>query len=291
MIPSAALTSPTPKQALAGVVAVAGAAALWGLWSLFLRPAALPSATFGALVFVVMGLTALPVALASAPATWSRRAILLLLANGVLDAVNVLTYFAALQETTVAVAVLTHYLAPVLVAVLAPLIERERVPGAIAGALVSCLGLALVLEPWRGSADLTGAALGTASALAYCGNVFVVRRLAPMIGAARTISYHAFIGAVFMAPFAIAAGVVPGPTSLSWAAGGAVVLGAAAGVAYVRGLAIIGSSRAAMLTYAEPVVAVVVGAVAWHEPIGHFAIVGIALIVAAGAWVARPRPV
>lgn len=285
------MTASTRTTVVAGTVAVAGAAAMWGLWSLFFRPAALPAVTFGALMFLVVGVVALPPVVAGPRAVWTRRAVLLLLANGVLDGLNVLTYFAAMDETTVAIAVLTHYLAPVLVAVLAPVVERERVSGAIPGALVSLLGLTLVLAPWRGSVDLTGAALGTASAVAYCGNVFVVRRLAPMIGAARTISYHSFVAAAFMAPFAIAAGVVPGGASLLWVASGATLLGAAAGVAYVRGLAIIGSSRAAMLTYAEPVVAVIAGAVAWNEPVGSLAIAGIALIVAAGAWVARPRPV
>jgi len=68
------------------------------------------------------------------------------------------------------------------------------------------------------------------------------------------------------------------------------VLGALAGVAFVRGLAVIGSSRAAMLTYLEPVVAVACGALAWHEPLGRLTVVGVALIVGSGAWVARPRP-
>ncbi len=273
-----------------GAAAVAGAAALWGLWSLFVRPAALPAATFGALVFVVMAATTLPAALTATPAVWSRRALILLAANGAFDAANVLTYFAALQETTVAVAVLTHYLAPVLIAVLAPVVERERVPGAVPAALIACAGLTLVLEPWRGEVDLTGAALGTASAVAYAGNVFVVRRLVPLLGVARVISYHAFLAAALMAPFAIAAGVVPGTRALAWVASGAVVLGAVAGVIYVRGLAVIGASRAAMLTYAEPVVAVAVGAIAWAEPVGQLAVGGVVMIVASGAWVARPRP-
>jgi drug/metabolite transporter (DMT)-like permease len=44
-----------------------------------------------------------------------------------------------------------------------------------------------------------------------------------------------------------------------------------------------------VLAYAEPVVAVVVGAVAWGEPIGALALVGVALIVGSGVYVAKPR--
>jgi drug/metabolite transporter (DMT)-like permease len=277
---------------LAGTVAVAAAAASWGLWALFVRPAALPAATFSLLVFVTMGLVLLPLALRDAPATWSRRAVLLLVANGLCDALNVLTYFAALQRTSVAIAVMTHYLAPVLIAALAPWVERERVPGAVPGTLIALTGLMMVLQPHEGvsSADLAGALLGAASAVAYCGNVFVVRRLTPLIGAPRTMSYHSFIGAAIMAPFAIHAGVTPGAESLGWVVSGAVTIGALSGVAFLRGLAIIGSSRAAMLTYLEPVVAVAVGVIAWGERLDALAVAGIALILGSGAWVARPRP-
>mgnify|MGYP000968521325 CR=1 FL=1 len=45
----------------------------------------------------------------------------LLVANALFDALNVLTFFGAMSTTTVAIAVLTHYLAPILVALLNPL--------------------------------------------------------------------------------------------------------------------------------------------------------------------------
>jgi drug/metabolite transporter (DMT)-like permease len=278
----------SPKAYGLSTFAVVAAASSWGLWSLSVRPAGLPAMTFAMIVFLVMGVVTLPAIALDGPATWSRRAYVLLVLNGLWDATNVLTFFASMQETTVAVAVLTHYLAPVLVAVFAPYVAGERVKGAIPGALVACAGLALVLEPWRGEVDVLGAALGTASAFAYAANVFTVRRLVPLIGAARVVSYHSLIAVVMVAPFAIGAGVVPGARALAWAVGGSVFLGAVAGVVYVRGLAVIGASRAAMLAYAEPVVAVVVGALAWGEPVGALALVGVALIVGSGVYVAKP---
>lgn len=275
------------RHRVAGTIAVAGAASMWGLWSLFVRPAGLPAATFGLLVFVIMGVSALPLFARDPAPQWSRRAWALVVANGVLDALNVLCYFAALQRTTVAVAVLTHYLAPILIALLAPLVDRERVPGAIAGALIACFGLALVLAPWQGEVALEGALLGGASAFFYAGNVFVVRRLGPLIGAARSMSYHSFVAAAIILPFALADGVVPGAESLAWVTAGALLLGVFTGIAFIRGLAIIGSSRAAMLTYLEPLVAVAAGAIAWGEPVSTLALAGVALIVGSGVWVAR----
>ena len=63
----------TSDRSLVSLLAVAGAAMSWGAWSLFLRPAELPSATAGAIVFVVMGLAALPAALRSPAITWTPR--------------------------------------------------------------------------------------------------------------------------------------------------------------------------------------------------------------------------
>ena len=45
---------------------------------------------------------------------------------GVGDALNAYFFFEAYQRTSVAIAVLTHYLAPLFIAIGAPLLLRER---------------------------------------------------------------------------------------------------------------------------------------------------------------------
>ncbi len=277
------------RRARLGALMVTAAAASWGTWSLFLRPAALPGSFTSPLVFLLMGLFALPAALRSAPARWSRRAGWLLAGNAVCDSLNVLTFFSAMDHTTVAIAVLTHYAAPVLVALAAPWIDRERNPVAVAAALVALAGLALILEPWRGGGSLgTGAALGLASAVCYAGNVFVVRRLAAEIGVARVISYHSLLAAGLLAPLAVLAMPATVPLrSLGLIAAAAATVGAASGMVYVAGLARIGSARSGVLTFAEPLVAVLVGIAVWHEPASLAMLAGGALVIGAGVWVVR----
>lgn len=70
-------------------------------------------------------------------------------------------------------------------------------------------------------------------------------------------------------------------------AAGAVALGAVSGVAFSVGLIRIGSARAAILTFLEPLVAVAVGAAVWNEPLSPLAIVGGLLVIGAGIEVAR----
>jgi probable blue pigment (indigoidine) exporter len=56
---------------------------------------------------------------------------------------------------------------------------------------------------------------------------------------------------------------------------------------YVRGLVRIGAARAAVLTFAEPLVAVIVGWVAFGEALSVWAAAGGALVLGAGVAVAR----
>jgi drug/metabolite transporter (DMT)-like permease len=265
------------------------AAASWGTWSLFLRPTGLPSHITGPLVFAVMAVAAIPLVLREKRPTWDRRTVALLFGNTAFDALNVLTFFAAMQYTTVAIAVLTHYLAPILIALAAPRIDGTHSRGARPAAAVALAGLVLVLEPWRdvGPGVAIGALLGLASAFCYAGNVFVVRRLAERIGPAHAMSYHSAIAAVVMLPFAVSGFATVTWFDIGLVSAGAATIGAMSGVLFVHGLGRIGSARAAVLTFAEPLVAVAVGALVWDEPLRPLAIAGGALVLGAGIHVAR----
>lgn len=273
---------------LAGLVMVTIAAASWGTWSLFLRPVGLPSTVTAPIIFAVMGLAALPFALRGPRTVWTRGTIALLVANAAFDALNIVTFFGAIATTTVAIAVLTHYAAPILIALVAPRIEGIRTPGAPAAAVVALAGLVIVLEPWGVPATgaVLGGLLGLASAVCYVGNTFTVRRLAERIGAPRAMAYHSLIAAAATAPLALAHGAISA-RDLGLLAAGAITIGAGSGVLYVVGLTRIGSARAAVLTYAEPLVAVLVGALVWEEPLHTTAAIGGTLVLGAGIYVAR----
>jgi DME family drug/metabolite transporter len=65
------------------------------------------------------------------------------------------------------------------------------------------------------------------------------------------------------------------------------VIGSGSGIIYVVGLTRIGAARAAVLTFTEPLVAVLVGALVWDEPLHALAALGGALVLGAGIYVAR----
>lgn len=267
---------------------VALAAASWGTWSLFLRPLGLPSVVTSWFTLVGMAVFALPFALRGPRPTWTRAAVALVVANAAFDTLNLLSYFAAIEHTTVAIAVLTHYLAPILVAIASPWIDRSRARGVAPAAVVALAGLVIVLEPWSAPAGgAAGPIYGLISAVCYAGNVFAVRRLAVAIGPARAMSYHSAIAAVALLPLAWSGLGQVSATDVAWLATAAATIGAASGIVFARGLARIGSASAAVLTFAEPLVAVAIGALVWDEPLHPFAALGGAMVLGAGIHVAR----
>lgn len=273
-----------------GVSQVALAATLWGAWSLFLRPTGLPGIATAPCVLVVVAVSALAlVRLESAAPRWDRTTAGLLVLYALLQAVNVGTFFAAMETTTIAIAVLTHCTAPVIVALLAPRIEGTRVRGGALAAIVALAGLTLVLRPWErlDGGVLAGAALGLTSALAYASLVFTVQPLAARIGIGRATSYHSALAAMILLPFAAPhLGAVEASDALLLVLGG-LLPGTLSAYLFVDGLRRIGSARAAVLSLLEPLVAVLVGWLAWEEPLAPIAALGAALVLGAALWVAR----
>ncbi len=281
--------APSPHTGLAGSALVAVAAASWGTWSLFLRPTGLPATATVPIILLVIGLVTLPAAVRAPRVVWDRATVGLVAAYAAFDALNIVAYFSAIRVTTLEIAVLTHYLAPILIALAAPRIDGVVTPGAGVAAGVALTGLVVILEPWHAPADgaVLGAVLGLASAVCYAGNVFAARRIAARIGATRALSYHALLAAAAMAPWAAAHLDELTPSRLGLLAAGAIALGAASGVAFTVGLIRIGSARAAVLTFLEPLVAVGVGAAVWGEPLSPLTLVGGTLVLGAGIEVAR----
>ena len=276
------------KQAL-GTACVALAAASWGTWALFLRGHGLPPAWQSLMILSVIALCALPQALrvsARRPGRGARAWGWLALA-ALTDAGNYFCYFGALDRGPIALAVLTHYLAPVVVAIGAPLLLREALPFRIRLALgISLGGLALLLLGDGGlpRASLATAIFGLSSALFYGANTLLTKKLFDSFAASEVLSYHCLAAAGLLA---LAAGRPPPAQAFLWSPLlGAFLLGAVSAWIFYLGLGWIPASRAAVLTYLEPLVAAVVGYAFFAEPLGKQGIAGALLIVSAGAAVA-----
>ncbi len=287
------------RQASRGLpyAAVALAACAWGTWGLVIRhtealgsmPTTLESTIVMAVITMVSGLMSLRDRIAR-PAPWRARASVAWL--GVSDAMNVLLFFAA-YKLTIAVAVLTHYLTPIFVALAAPLLLGERMTRRTALAIgVSFAGLAVMLVPTGAAGAVwASAALGAGSAVFYASNVVINKFVVDAFSTSETMFWHGVVATPFLA-----ATVPPSawsalnPHAASFLALASVGPGALAGLLFVWGLRKMPAAHASTLTLLEPVVSIASGAALLGEPFGARSVAGGALILA-GSLMVMTAPV
>ena len=225
----------------------------------------------------------------------SKRQKLGLLSMGAILAVNWVLFFSALDLTDVAVAVLLAYCGPILVTVLAPAVTREPFdPRVLVPLTLALTGTVVIVGPWdldlAGGTHLLGAALAFASAFTYAIGVVLAKRL--LRGIPVTV-YMLGEDLTIVALLLPAVVLLPGPaTPIEWGALATlgVVHTAATGVLFLSGLRAVRAEHAAILTYAEPVSAVVFAALFLAEPITPATALGGTLVVCGGLLVARMEP-
>ncbi|HKA90629.1 MAG TPA: DMT family transporter [Haliangiales bacterium] len=268
---------------LRGALYVATAAALWGLWPVWVRLGGHGGAT-ATVALLTCGVVGLPAALWRARGRRrGRRAWLGMALLGVVDAGNVWCYFHALDVGAVAPAVLSHYLAPVFIALAAPAVLGEarhpRMPLALALAAAGT-ALLVISAPTAGAAPVGPAlAFGSASAAFYAASVFIAKRIGGDFSDVELMVFHALLAGALLLP---ATGAAP---PLGGAIAGGVLSSLVAGVVYFAGLRRIPAERAGILAYLEPLVAVLVGWIAFAEVPSPLAAIGGSLIVGGGALV------
>jgi drug/metabolite transporter (DMT)-like permease len=228
-----------------------------------------------------------------------RRKLLQVAFQGVILTVNRVLFLTALDMTNVATAELLGYTGPVFVAALAPMVTGERFDARVLVPLGLALGgivVILVPQGLRVSSpqEMLGAGLAFASALTYATLLLRSKKILRGISGPSLMLVEYSVASLLLFPFVVwsyAHG--RGPT-----APGAYValltLGlvhtALTGVIFLSGLRRVRTDSAAILTYAEPVSAVVFASIFLGEALTMWTIVGGALVVAGGLIVTRIEP-
>jgi len=274
---------------LLGTLAVALAAIGWGTWALFLRGTGVPPVWQSILILSVITLAWLPLALRSRRGPRPARAWRDMALLGAFDAGNYILYFAAVDRGPIALAVLTHYLAPVLVAAGAPFILAEPLGRrTLPAAALALIGVAMLLGGVQTDGGvLVTALLGAGSAAFYAASALWSKKLFEHFTGTELLCYHAGISALLLLPFA--GRPPPLDSMIGRPLVGALLAGAGGGALFYFGLRRIEAQRAAVLTYLEPLVAALVGALAFGEAHTPLALVGAALVLASGAAVALQK--
>jgi drug/metabolite transporter, DME family len=277
---------------------LAGLATSWGLIAVLAGAVALGAAPLAFLRLALAAITLAVVALASGRLPLLRPGphLITLVALGVVQALHWWLFFEAVKRGSVALAVLTFYTAPLFLAVLAPLFLPERLSNVALGALVpGGIGVALVaLAGDDGNAfGWVALACGIGSALTFAVLLVLSKQLLHAGAAPLTVAFwDCLIGSVVIAPALLFAGSVIPEDAAEWAAVlllGIVFTGLST-LVYAALLRHVTAQTAGILTFLEPVSAVVLAWALLDESLSPQALVGGALVVCAGIAVVALEP-
>jgi drug/metabolite transporter (DMT)-like permease len=183
---------------------------------------------------------------------------------------------------------------PLAVALLAIRLDAdERVSGGrLIGLVIGLVGVVVLLGiDVAGRADeLLGALMILVAALGYAIGPFIVKRWLSGVHSLGPVTVALWVSAIALAPLALLS--APGAAPTAGAIGSVVVLGlvcsAAAFVVFFALIAEAGPGRATVITYVNPVIALVLGVLLIRETVGTATLAGLGLILA-GSWLATRR--
>lgn len=274
------------REAALGVLAIAAA---WGMIGVLVRWVALPAVVVVCVRTLLAAATIGAAGLVHLGPRRARAALrlprpLAVVGLGLLLAVHWTCLFAAQQRVPVGTVLLITYLAPVLVAVLAPRLLHEHVPATTVAALVVALvGIALLVRPAPGQG--AGIVLAVAAAVTYAGITLASKYLVADVGGVRLAFAHLGVAGLAMLPFALAADWGEPSWSWAWLLVVGVVLTGILGPVYLVLLGHLPAATVGVLGYVEPVSAVLLAWVLLGERPSPATVAGGTLVVAAGIMV------
>lgn len=221
-----------------------------------------------------------------------RREILLLLLSGGAMGINWILLFEAYRYTTVSTATLCYYFAPVIVTLLSPILFREALtPRQILCFVMATLGLVLITGV-EGRGNLTGILFGLGAAAFYAAVVLLNKYIRHTAGIQRT--FLQFLAAiVILIPYVASTGGVTLSrlNSIGWVC--LLVVGIFhTGITYClyfSSLKAIPGQSAAILSYIDPLVAVLISVTVLQEPLSWQQALGGTLILGFTLWNLLPE--
>ncbi len=268
---------------------IVAAMTIWGTLGLFVRNIGVSSGEL-ALYRGVMALLLLTGLFAVTKTRVNLRAIgrelKLLMLSGMAMGLNWILLFEAYKYTTVSVATLSYYFAPVLVTLACPLLFKEKMgPVQWLSFGMSTLGLALITglgDLSTGSSHLTGILFGLGAAVLYASVMLLNKRIKGVSGLQRT--YLQFLAAlVILLPYVLlTGGFTLGTLDASGWVNLLIVGIVHTGLAYCLyfpALREIPGQEAALLSYIDPLMAVVVSVTLLGESMTLVQLIGGGLIL------------
>lgn len=219
-----------------------------------------------------------------------KRDLFRLLLQALFFQLNILTYLGALQYTDAAVAVLTHYTAPIFVAILAPFILKEKITlRVLISLLLSATGFAIIFfkRPSAGENFLLGTFLGLASGFFYALIIILAKDLLFRVKGEVVLFYQNFFGTLIMLFFIPMISFKSEPVFYWQMLLIAALYPGLGSFLYMKGLKKVEGVKASIVGYLEPLCTIAWGWIFFGEEITIKTIAGGILILYSGYYITK----
>ncbi|MGI6264575.1 MAG: DMT family transporter [Acutalibacteraceae bacterium] len=233
------------------------------------------------------------------PPDWAalrRNGVLLAISGGCLG-LNWVLLFSAYRVTTVAVASLCNYMAPIVVLLLSPLVLGER----LTAKKWLCVGVAFagivlvsgVIGGAGAGVNVQGVALGLGAAAGFVGVVLCNKRIHGVQPLEKAMA-QLFVAALVVLPYVLARDqselLSIDPRSIALLVMLGVLHTGVAYILYFGGMSRLPVQSVAVLGYLEPVESVLISALVLHEAMGVAGVIGTVMILGAAIWSESMKP-
>ena len=224
------------------------------------------------------------------PFTDLKKEVPLLLASGIAMGINWILLFEAYKYTTVSAATLSYYFAPVIVTLVCPILFREKLTGKqLICFLMSTIGLILItgIGDFGGGNDLIGILFGLGAAVFYAAVVLLNKFIRNVQGIHRT--FLQFLAAVItLIPYVLMTNGVTLNTMNATGWVNLLIVGflhtGLTYCLYFSSLKDLSGQKAAILSYIDPLVAVLVSVTVLGETMTLLQAAGGILILGFTLW-------
>lgn len=268
--------------------------AIFGTLGLFTRNIAVSSgelALYRAVLAAILIATYLCVTKQRIDIRAIRKELILLLFSGVAMGINWILLFEAYKYTTISVATLSYYFAPVIVTVVSPILFREKLTIKQTICFVmSTIGLVLIIgveNVGEGTMELKGILFGLGAACFYATVILLNKFIKNVAGIHRTLLQF-FAAIMILIPYvACTTGVsLSSLDGLGWTS--LLIVGLIhTGITYCMyfsALKELKGQEAAILSYIDPLVAVLVSVTILHESMTLLQLLGGIFILGFTLW-------
>ena len=208
-----------------------------------------------------------------------------LVLSGALLGINWILLFESYQYTSVAVATLCYYMAPILVILVSPLALRERLTlRKLCFVLLALIGMLLVSGVLRaeGGGDYRGVLFGLGAAAFYACVVLLNKRIVGVPSYDKTV-VQLFTAAIVLVPYVL---LTENITAMEWTPFSALMLvtvgilhTAVTYALYFGSMDGLRAQTVALFSYIDPIVAILLSAFFLREPMTALQIVGTVLVL------------